>query len=51
MVARYIGEAYFGLPRNGDRRSALYRSIRGTSDLDRMTEEFCPADPGAIKSC
>jgi hypothetical protein len=51
MVARYIGEAYFGLPRNDNRRSALYKSIRGTADLDGMTEELCPADPGAIKSC
>jgi hypothetical protein len=29
----------------------VYKSIRGTADLDAMTEELCPADPGAIKSC
>ena len=51
MVARYIGEAYFGLPRNGDPRSALYKSIRRTSDLDAMTEYFCPAQPAAIRGC
>ena len=51
MIARYIGEAYFGLPRNDDRRSALYKSIRGNPDLDGMSEELCPSEPGVIKSC
>jgi hypothetical protein len=51
MVARSIGGAYFQLPGNGDRRSALYERIRGPWDLDRMTEDFCPDEPGAVRSC
>ena len=42
MITKNIGIMYYGLPASGNPRSALFRSILGVDDLDRMTEEFDP---------
>jgi len=36
------GIMYFGLPASDNPRSALFRSILGVDDLNRMTEDFIP---------
>ena len=51
MILRYLGELYFGLPRNGNEKSLLRAAIRSLDDVDEMTRDFCPERPGAIASC
>lgn len=36
MVLRYVLEGAYGLPRNDDPRSLLFRTVLGPADLDRM---------------
>lgn len=51
MTMRYIGEIYLGLPRNANPASVLGSPIGGLEELDRMSEELCPARPGERVSC
>lgn len=45
MATRYLGFYYFGLPTNGDPTSALYPTILGLDDLDRLRPEFSSPPP------
>ena len=45
MAMRYIGFNHFGLAESSDKSSALYPSIRGRGDLDRMRPEFSDPPP------
>jgi hypothetical protein len=47
MAMRYVGFYYFGLPESTDPRSALYPSILGLDDLDRMQPQFSSPPPTA----
>ena len=40
MVTKNIGILYYRLPQSDDRRSVLYKSVGGLSELDYMGEEF-----------
>ena len=40
MVTKNIGIPYYRLPQSDDRRSVLYKSVGGLSELDYMGEEF-----------
>lgn len=40
MVTKNIGILYYRLPQSDDRRSVLYKSVGGISELDQMGEEF-----------
>ena len=51
MVARYVGELYFDLPRSENPRSVLGPALAGVEELDAMGEEFCPPRPGERISC
>ena len=51
MTLRYLGELYFRLPRVSNDRSVLRDSIRSLSDIDEMTNAFCPSRPRALSGC
>ena len=51
MVIRYVGSLYFGLERTSNDQSVMRSSIRALSDLDKMSDEFCPQRPGEIATC
>lgn len=40
VVSRTIGTLYYNVPFSQDRRSVLYKGLRGPEDLDRMSEDF-----------
>jgi len=40
LVNRIIGTLYYNLPSSEDRRSVLFKDLRGPDDLDRMSEDF-----------
>jgi hypothetical protein len=50
MAMRYVGLLYYGLPLNDDPTSALYSTVDGHVDLDRMRPEFSnpPPSPGEL---
>jgi hypothetical protein len=48
MVVRYVGLHYFGLEPSEDSTSALYRTITGRADLDRMRPELAEPPPSQI---
>jgi len=49
MAMRYIGFYHFGLPESSDPQSALYSTILGLDDLDRMRPEFAAPPPSGAK--
>jgi hypothetical protein len=45
MALRYLGFYYFGLPQSSNPTTALYSTIRGLDDLDRMQPQFSVPPP------